>query len=82
MKGLNSGDDDQLKSAMHKADEFIKSQKVKGSDKDEEKDLPRTTTGQNYSFGSSNDDDDDCNSNNSSSKNNKNESDDAHKNST
>ncbi|XP_076437324.1 tetratricopeptide repeat protein 12-like [Babylonia areolata] len=45
VKGLNSGDDQQLKTAMHKADEFLKSQKTKSADKDEEKDLPQTTTG-------------------------------------
>ena len=44
VKGLNSGDEGRLKDAMQKADHFIKSQKTK-TEKDEEKDLPQTTTG-------------------------------------
>ncbi|KAL8618482.1 hypothetical protein ACOMHN_049899 [Nucella lapillus] len=44
VKGLNSVNDKEQKSAMNKADDFIKSQKSKTTDKDEEKDLPQTTT--------------------------------------
>jgi hypothetical protein len=47
VKGLNSGDESQLKNAMQKADAFIKTQSKKppGEKDDEEKDLPKTTTG-------------------------------------
>lgn len=45
MKGLNSGDERKVKDAMQKADEFINAQKHRGEIEDEEKDLPKTTTG-------------------------------------